>query len=117
MRLQQKWHALHGCGVRTFAALSEALADQGCGIREPRNLPAVFAFAAKIIMNSFAVGRLREHASEREFSNSSRPGEKHCMCNAIRCQHAAQCGDDASIANEFRKAHSVAYLPQPNLFA
>ena len=100
MRFQQKRHALDGRGVGPFAALRESLLDEGPKIGEQPDLPARFAFAAKIIGQPLAVGRLREHSREREFSDSARAGEEHRVRNALGGQHAAKRGDDARVAEK-----------------
>ena len=100
MRFEQKRHALDGRGVGPFAALRESLLDERPKIGKQADFAAGFALAAKIIGQPLAVGRLREHSREREFSDAARAGEKHRMRNALGGQHAAQRGDDARVAEK-----------------
>jgi hypothetical protein len=92
--------ALHGRGIGPFAALGEPLLDKRSKIGQLPDFSARFAFAAKIIRQALAVGRLREHSREREFSNAPRAGEQHRMRHAFGGQHPAQCGDDARVAEK-----------------
>ena len=62
MRLQDQRHAFHGGGVGTFAAFGQALVDEFLRRSESSDALAGVALAAKIVWQSFAVGRLREHA-------------------------------------------------------
>jgi hypothetical protein len=87
-------------GTRSFAALREPLLDEGPKIGQLPDFATWFAFAAKIVGQPLAVGRLREHSRESVFSNSPRAGEEHRMRNAFGSQHAPQRGHDARVAKK-----------------
>jgi len=100
MRFEQKRDALDGRGVGPFSALRESLLDERPKIGEQPDLAARFTFAAKIIPQLQAIGRLREHSSEREFSHTARAREEHRMWYALGGQHAAKRGDDARVTEK-----------------
>jgi hypothetical protein len=63
------------------------------------------AFSAEIIGKALAVGGLREHARQGEFSDATRTRKEQRVWDASGAQAATQCGDDALITEKFGEAH------------
>ena len=105
MGLENERDAFDGGGVGAFAALGEALFEEGPRIGEKSDAEAGGAFAAEVVGEAFAIGGLGEHASESEFAKAARAAEKEGVGNAIGAESAAKSGDDAFIAEEFGEAH------------
>jgi len=68
------------------------LLDQPLRFRKPANAFARLAFAARIVLQAFAIRCLREEPREREFADSRRSGKKQGMRHAFASKGAAQCG-------------------------
>jgi hypothetical protein len=73
-------NALDGCGVGPLAALRQSLFDQRAKVRQLPDAAARLAFAAKIVAQALAIGRLREHSRQREFADTPRGPEKSIAC-------------------------------------
>src|SRR5215472_15448180 len=108
MRLKDERHSLYCGGVSTLPALHQPLLNELLGISKQRNALTRGAFPAKIVVQAFAVGRLREHACQRKFADAPRPGKEQCMRHAAAAERAAQRRNDSFITKELREAHGLA---------
>lgn len=66
------------------------------------------ALTAEIVFEALAIGGLGEHAGKREFADAAGPAEEQRVRDAVGTKHAAQCGDDAFIAEKLGEAHGSA---------
>jgi hypothetical protein len=103
VRLEQKRDALDRGGIRTFAAIGQALFDESTRVREQSDAAAGSALAAEIIAKPLAVGGLREHSREGKFPDASRTAEQHGVRDALAREHAAERSYHTRVADEFRK--------------
>jgi hypothetical protein len=110
VRLKDQGNALDRGGVGAFAAFDESLFEELLGIGELGDTLASVALAAEVVGEAFAICGLREHARESEFTHAARAGEEQSMGDALAAEGAAERGDDALIAEKFRKAHGLALL-------
>ena len=98
VRFDQERNAFDGGSVGPLAAVRESLFDQRAKVCEQADPAAGIALTAKIIGEPLAVGGLREHSGEREFSHSARPGKEHGVRDAFTRKHAAEGGYNVRIA-------------------
>ena len=81
------------CSISSCGSASSAMRWQVC------------ALAAEVVGEAFAIGGLREHAREREFADAARAGEEQACGTRPAAQSAAECGDDAFVAEKFGEGH------------
>jgi hypothetical protein len=67
---------------------------------------ARWAFAAEIIRQFFAIGRLCKHPRQRKFPHSTRPGEQQGVRHTLAAQRPAQSLHDPRISQKFCEAHT-----------
>src|SRR5262249_58521840 len=82
-----------------------ALLDQCLRIGEHGDALAGVALTAAVVSQALAVGRLREHARQREFADAARSSEEQGVRHAMRAQRPTESSDDARIAEEVAEAH------------
>src|SRR5262249_38278426 len=111
MRLQDERNAFDRGSVSAFAALGEALLDEGLRVIQQFDALTGGALAAEVVGEAFAIRRLPKHSRGREFPRRLGSGEEQGLLDAVGTQRAAQCGDDARITEEFREAHQQPPLP------
>ena len=85
---------------------AEPLFDERGRVLKLRDGPARTAFAAKIVLQPLAVGRLREHSRQREFPHAARPREEHGVGHPLAPQHPPQRGHDSLVSYKFREPHT-----------
>jgi hypothetical protein len=105
MRLKDERDAFNCGGVSALTAFHETLLEEFLGISELRDALAGGAFAAEIVREALAVCGLREHARERELADSTGTGEEQRVGDASAAESTAEGGDEAFVAEKFRKAH------------
>jgi hypothetical protein len=105
MRLKDQRNAFDGGGVGALAALDQTLFEEFLRVGKPGDAQAGSAFAAEIVREAFAVGRLREHARESEFADATRAGKEQRVRNASAAEGAAEGRDKALVAEKFLKTH------------
>jgi hypothetical protein len=105
MRLDNQRHALDGCGIRARPALGQSRRNQTFEVSESCDSLAIPTFTAKVVTEALAIGRLREHAREREFAHSARAGKQHGMRHASASEQTPEHGDNFFVTYEFRKWH------------
>src|SRR6266702_3844931 len=60
---------------------------------------------------TFTSSGLREHTRQREFTQTAWPSEEQRMWDASAAESAPQRGDNALVAEKFRKGHGQALWP------
>jgi hypothetical protein len=86
------------------------LLQQSLGISEQPDALAGGAFTAKVIGEALAIRGLSKHASQGEFADPARAGEKEGVRNTSGAQSASERRHYAFVAEKFRKAHGVSRL-------
>jgi hypothetical protein len=83
------------------------LLDQCFRLGEQSDALTGVAFAAEIVGEALAVGRLGKHARQGKLADAARSGEKEGVRNVLGAQGAAKGSHNPRVAKKFREGHAL----------